>query len=117
MSTTNEPDSLHSLVAARETLHALGLPADDWDEATVRREAKLRAMARMVGRCRLLPGSFDKRFARDLPTFPGLVTAKQEELVIGLWRIYRRQLRTIRRQSHDWPEGLPDVPNERGDGR
>jgi hypothetical protein len=76
----------------RTRLQALGLPADDLDDEAVQREARLRTRAERINGCRLLPGSFDKRFTRDLPSFLGVITPKQEAMIDQLWYKYRKQL-------------------------
>lgn len=73
-------------------LQELGLPADDLDDAAILREARLRGAAERLAGLRLYPGSWDKRFVRDLPTFPRPVTAKQEAQVLRMVHRYRRQL-------------------------
>lgn len=51
---------------------------------------KLGALARVT----MLPGSFDKRFVRDVGGYPPgkELSGRQAELVEKLWHRYRRQL-------------------------
>lgn len=100
------------LYAFRARLSDLGIPADDLDDAAIAREATLRGMVEVLGGGKLLPGSWDKRFLRRVPLFPGLLSSRQEEIVHLLWRKYRRHLPRIRaRMGGGWPGWLPPIPD------
>lgn len=97
-----------TLIDWRERLAGLGIAADDLDDGAVGREARYRAMAGCLARCTMTPGIPEKRFVRELPTYPKPVTARQAEWLDALWRKYRRQL--PRATTHaDGRELLPPV--------
>lgn len=72
--------------------------------------AKAKALYQHV---RFLPGSFDKRFCRNLATMAdetpeAELTVKQAALLDMMWRRYRKQLRQA--VAGGWE--LPPVPEE-----
>lgn len=93
------------IISWRDRLQSLGIAADDLPDDAVMREATLRGMLDVLGRCTLPVASWDKRFVRQVGGYPKLITPKQEEQIGRLWQRYRRQTRHISRPDH-----LPPVP-------
>jgi hypothetical protein len=61
-------------------------------------DGELREQINALARCTMLPGSWDKRFVRDLQAFPDgcRITPRQAEMISKLLHRYRRQLRPNR---------------------
>lgn len=89
-----QDDIDRSILAMREHLHGVGVPADDLDETGVV-SAMLPELCMAVaelGRCTLLPGSWDKRFVRNMQGIEKF-TVRQAVTVFRLRHKYRRQTR------------------------
>lgn len=62
--------------------------------------------------CTFLPGSYPKRFVRDMSTLPEdyILTFKQEAYLLKLYWQYRRQINKLREKG--WNFALPIEPIE-----
>lgn len=97
------------IVSCREWLHGRGVMADAIPDA----EVVPRVQIILVSLCGLYPGTGEKRFARDMRTYPEdtRLTPKQLEWIAGLWLKYRGQLRRF--DQYEWPMGLPRPPKDK----
>jgi hypothetical protein len=89
-----------ALIAWRTRLQERGVPADDLSDTEVVLAVldELRATIHRLARCRLMVGSWDKRFIREITAFPGerTLSVKQAAMIEKLAYKYRRQLANLR---------------------
>ena len=98
-----------ALVSLRLWLADRGVMADELPEEEVIPRARV---ILLYERVTFYPGSFSKRFCRDLAGWPGdrRLSERQIKTIESIWITYRRQLRA---SGGGWPMGLARPPKDR----